>query len=64
MILFCPLRHQTPGTSQFLSRSTAERSEPCLEKGQGDDDALLTQDPGRRILRPDLVTPDPIERAK
>ena len=27
-------------------------------------DALLTQDPGRRILRPDLVTPDPIERAK
>ena len=27
-------------------------------------DALLIQDPGRRILRPDLVTPDPDERAK
>ena len=27
-------------------------------------DALLAQDPGRRILRPDLVTPDPIEPAK
>ena len=27
-------------------------------------DALLAQDPGRRILRPDLVTPDPIEPAR
>ena len=27
-------------------------------------DALLAQDRGRRILRPDLVTPDPSERAK
>ena len=27
-------------------------------------DKVLTQDPGRRILRPGLVTPDPQERAK
>ena len=27
-------------------------------------DAVLRQDSGRRILRPDLVTPDPAERAK